>query len=178
MDPDGRWDAGSPGQVGVWQPPLLEALSAAGRWGGEGPEQGGWVAGGISLSTRAVWCTPVLRALVQSLKRLQGMWRPYTVFTVNTGKASGCSASASRLVSDPSPTGPEAKPSGPVLSPQDLLRPRPLPQVPARGLLPVPGLPDRAARGGGRAAAQRPGARARGGPAPDPSLRGRPRRLY
>ncbi|XP_061027067.1 interleukin-17D isoform X1 [Eubalaena glacialis] len=61
---------------------------------------------------------------------------------------------------------------------QDLLRPRPLPQVPARGLLPVPGLPDRAARGGGRAAAQRPGARACGGPAPDPGLRGRPRRLH
>lgn len=93
-------------------------------------------------------------------------------------KARGCSASAPRVVSDPSPTGPEAKPSGPVLSLQDLLRPRPLPQVPARGLLPVPGLPDRAARGGGCAAAQRPSARARGGPAPDPGLRGRPRRLY
>lgn len=41
----------------------------------------------------------------------------------------------------------------------------------------MPGLPDRATWGGGRAPAQRPSARARGGPAPDPGLRGRSRRL-
>ena len=65
-----------------------------------------------------------------------------------------------------------------ALSPQDLLRPWPLPAVPTRGLLPVPGLPDRATRGGGRAPAQRPSARTRGGPAPDRRLRGWSRRLH
>lgn len=65
-----------------------------------------------------------------------------------------------------------------ALSPQDLLRPGPLPQVPARGLLPVPGLPDRAGGGRGLAAAQRPGARACCRAAPDPGLCGRPRRLH
>nr|XP_012996468.1 interleukin-17D isoform X2 [Cavia porcellus] len=65
-----------------------------------------------------------------------------------------------------------------TLSGKDLLRPREVPEVPARGLLPVPGLPDRALRRRGLPLPQHPGLHARRGPAPHPGLRGRPLGLH
>ncbi|XP_037842860.1 interleukin-17D isoform X1 [Chlorocebus sabaeus] len=65
-----------------------------------------------------------------------------------------------------------------MLGALNLLRPGEVPQVPARSLLPVPGLPDRAVRRGGRAFPQRPGLHAHRGAAPHPRLRRRPVRLH
>ncbi|XP_070937790.1 interleukin-17D isoform X2 [Macaca nemestrina] len=65
-----------------------------------------------------------------------------------------------------------------MLGALNLLRPGEVPQVPARSLLPVPGLPDRAVRRGGRALPQRPGLHAHRGAAPHPRLRRRPVRLH
>ncbi|KAM5334214.1 interleukin-17D isoform 2-T2 [Glossophaga mutica] len=61
---------------------------------------------------------------------------------------------------------------------QAVLRPHPLPSAPAGGLLPVPRLPDRAARGGGPEPSQRAGAAAHRGAAPYPGLRRGPFRLH
>ncbi|XP_045423638.1 interleukin-17D isoform X2 [Lemur catta] len=64
-----------------------------------------------------------------------------------------------------------------MLGTLDLLRPRQVPQVPARGLLPVPRLPDRAVRRGGLPLPQRAGVRARRRAAPHGRLRRGPRGL-
>lgn len=87
MDPDGQWDAGSPGQAVSGTRLCLrlcqwrggQGRPSLGPWGGEGPEQGGW--GHLMEHAGCVVYTCPAGTGAES-ERFQGTWRPSTVFTL------------------------------------------------------------------------------------------------